>query len=401
MATTTTTAGTGGEDLVVIVRAPNQEILDFRVECFSSWTVRNLKEHLQKTYQGNPLPVDQKLIYSGQLLEDSAVLRDVLRHEGASPCQHTVHLVCRPPKGSIQNSQRGQSSSTGRPTGSNTTTTPGSSTQTVPPNELRCRIPTLQINPTAFNSAAYSAHLMAMQNMYAQYYQMLLAQQQAHLNGTPTPTTTRYVFHYNTLQPQQQNAPFHQNQTPINQQNFLNNLQNNNEIVVNNNQNNNNANNNQNNNNNNLDEDGENNRDWLENIFILTRVGVFAMFIFFYSTAERFLLVSGLVGLFYLYQQGRLAIHPEVQAAAQAADLPPAAPQVNPPDDGQNNREDIERLQAAMDGGEVPRGGAAQETPVGPPSPTGAPEPPQNPVTAMANLLKAFVVSLIPDHQNL
>ena len=141
-------------NLVVVVRAPNQETQDFEVACPETWSVLRLKQHLQENYQGNPvsiyelsilllhlspkntrsgfrvridrpatkclcdfsiwptksqainssipflqIPVDQKLIYSGQLLEDEAVLREVLRHEGASPSRHTVHLVCRSPKG--------------------------------------------------------------------------------------------------------------------------------------------------------------------------------------------------------------------------------------------------------------------------------------------------------------
>jgi hypothetical protein len=41
---------------------------------------------------------EQKLIYSGQLLTDDIVLKDVLRkYEGQNT--HSMHLVCAPPRG--------------------------------------------------------------------------------------------------------------------------------------------------------------------------------------------------------------------------------------------------------------------------------------------------------------
>ncbi|KAJ9596966.1 hypothetical protein L9F63_011996, partial [Diploptera punctata] len=46
-------------------------------------------------YPSKPRTEDQKLIYSGQLLHDSVILKDVLRrYEGQET--HTVHLVCTP-----------------------------------------------------------------------------------------------------------------------------------------------------------------------------------------------------------------------------------------------------------------------------------------------------------------
>lgn len=57
---------------------------------------------------------DQKLIYSGQLLSDSTVLKDVLRvYEGQE--NHTVHLVCSPSKESLK-SMAAQSSKKPTPT---------------------------------------------------------------------------------------------------------------------------------------------------------------------------------------------------------------------------------------------------------------------------------------------
>lgn len=50
---------------------------------------------------------EQKLIYSGKLLKDTAILKDILRtYEGQE--NHTVHLVCNT-KMSFQKSSKSQS----------------------------------------------------------------------------------------------------------------------------------------------------------------------------------------------------------------------------------------------------------------------------------------------------
>lgn len=117
-------------DLVtIIVKAPNQQISDQIIQCHHSWTIKKLKDYLSEVYPSKPVCIissiiphflrtnedyvrvvsyvhhltrfsyefqkleEQKLIYSGKLLTDSAVLKDVLRtYEGQE--NHTVHLVC-------------------------------------------------------------------------------------------------------------------------------------------------------------------------------------------------------------------------------------------------------------------------------------------------------------------
>lgn len=74
---------------------------------------------------------------------------------------------------------------------------------------------------------------------------------------------------------------------------------------------------------------GNANRDWLDVMYVAIRAAVFATFVYFYSSLERFVLVTGLGMLLYLYQQGLLGL-PNVapQAAPQVA---PAVPQAPPP----------------------------------------------------------------------
>lgn len=83
--------------VTLIVKAPNQQIEDQTVKCELSWTILKLKGHLSEVYPSKPARDEQKLIYSGQLLSDSVVLKDVLRNYDEQNT-HTVHLVCTTPR---------------------------------------------------------------------------------------------------------------------------------------------------------------------------------------------------------------------------------------------------------------------------------------------------------------
>ncbi|KAI5644722.1 ubiquitin family domain-containing protein [Phthorimaea operculella] len=84
------------DNVTLVVKAPNQQIEDQNIECQSSWTVRQLKGHLSEVYPSKPSADEQKIIYSGQLLNDNSILKDVLRTYENSISVHTMHLVCTP-----------------------------------------------------------------------------------------------------------------------------------------------------------------------------------------------------------------------------------------------------------------------------------------------------------------
>ncbi|KAF6216264.1 hypothetical protein GE061_000604 [Apolygus lucorum] len=66
---------------------------DQSIQCERTWTVKELKVHLSNVYPSKPHPDGQKLIYSGKLLSDGAVLSDVLKtYDGHE--NNTIHLVC-------------------------------------------------------------------------------------------------------------------------------------------------------------------------------------------------------------------------------------------------------------------------------------------------------------------
>lgn len=84
----------------LLIRAPHQKFGDQQVYCSLDWSVQRLKQHLSKVYPSKPRPEDQKLIYSGQLLDDEMPLKDVFRLDAGQT--HILHLVCKPSKDSLE-----------------------------------------------------------------------------------------------------------------------------------------------------------------------------------------------------------------------------------------------------------------------------------------------------------
>ncbi|XP_058818020.1 homocysteine-responsive endoplasmic reticulum-resident ubiquitin-like domain member 2 protein [Topomyia yanbarensis] len=82
-------------DITLIVKATNQQFDDQTIKCEPTWSIRRLKGHLTEVHPGKPSADEQKLIYSGQLLSDSVILKDVLRHYDGQQA-YTVHLVFTP-----------------------------------------------------------------------------------------------------------------------------------------------------------------------------------------------------------------------------------------------------------------------------------------------------------------
>jgi hypothetical protein len=67
-------------DLKLTIKAANQKHEDFLVESFQmNWSVKQLKDHLSENYPNSPNPQSIRLIYSGKLLNDHAILKDCLR----------------------------------------------------------------------------------------------------------------------------------------------------------------------------------------------------------------------------------------------------------------------------------------------------------------------------------
>ena len=77
------------------IKTPCQESEDRELEAQSNWSVRNIKQEIEKQWSNHPRPADQRLVYEGKLLQDDAILEDILRQDDEELNVYTMHLICR------------------------------------------------------------------------------------------------------------------------------------------------------------------------------------------------------------------------------------------------------------------------------------------------------------------
>lgn len=289
--------------VTLIVKAPNQQIEDQKITCETSWTINKLKEHLAEVYPNKPPQHEQKLIYSGQLLNDSLVLKDVLRqYEGQDT--HTVHLVCTPkhtkmnrPKQSTRQSETSQGNTNVGSTNANTTSgnvspeTAAQNPQSISQNNTD-QIPTADPNAGVANDGfrwmngagqlpqinmnnlnQYQLQMALMQQAYIQYmtqYMQLATGQAPTISTSNAFPTPNIPVNAPNIQPNQPEAA--QEAAPPNPpaQPQLENEE----------------------------------RDWLDVFYMLSRAMVLFSVVYFYSSPVRFIFVLFLGIALYLYQTG-------------------------------------------------------------------------------------------------
>lgn len=392
--------------VTLVVKAPNQKIQDLTVECGWEWTIRKLKEHLSNVYPNKPTQNQQKLIYSGKLLQDHQTLKDVLRQYDESQTTHTVHLVCSHMALESHNdfktkSNQVPSSSTAQENGEGlrhrhpqpTHSTPR--TEPLPQPSVPQPVPATQHSPVApmdynamqqmfgANPMMYGGYLpgmMAMtpeqmawmQQVYTQQMNYFLQMYQAPM-PTPPATPTNVM-----MQPQAPVAPQPEVVAPearqadqpirLNAQGGM---------ALD-------------------DEDGEDGRrrDWLDWLYTFSRFSVLLSIVYFYSTPSRFILVITFFLFFYLFQGGWFNLN---RNAADRRQQPVQQPQEQEPQQQQENPEPAvdqsldegsgEEAESSED--ETPLGGAPE--PVVPPTPS-----PPSGVEVAWNFFTSFFSSLVP-----
>lgn len=331
-------SGAVDSPVTLVIKAPNQKYEDQTINCFLNWTVERLKSHISSVYPSKPLSKDQRLVYSGRLLQDHLQLRDVLRKQDE---YHMMHLVCTshsPPGSPMPRSlsmapSASCSSTSSENTGSSSVVTSAnqdgqltsSSSAPGPYDGLRYRGGFPQYNPQSFAPlavpqwpdgaqvslqdgfpASMSPHPMYMpmqmlwwQQMYARHYYMqyqaaVAASQPPSTPPSPPPSSSPH-------QPVQPNeavqAPLGRNaaQNPLPENQPVNpNIQMNAQggPVLN---------------------EDELNRDWLDWLYTVSRAGVLLSIVYFYSSFSRFIMVVGAMLLVYLHQAGWFPFRPEQQ----------------------------------------------------------------------------------------
>ncbi|XP_038662800.1 homocysteine-responsive endoplasmic reticulum-resident ubiquitin-like domain member 1 protein isoform X1 [Scyliorhinus canicula] len=315
------------EMVTLLIKAPNQRQEDQKVGAELGWTVRRLKSYLSDKYPSHPAESEQRLIYSGKLLPDHLLLRDVLRKNDE---YHTLHLVCNLRSGSESTQAANVTQETATPTAS------GQETLTVPTSAavdgLRHRGPASF--PWAYGAwpageepqrpmgmsglAAYnlysSQQIVWLQQMYARQYYM---QYQAAVAAAATNSQQHPVVAPGTPPdlpnqpplvnlPADRNAPLPQLNNPPANQNLRMNAQGG---PV-------------------MDDDDELNRDWLDWLYLAARACFFLSIVYFYSSMSRVVLVVSAILLMYLHRAGWFPFRhpaplepvPNVDVPAEAAD---------------------------------------------------------------------------------
>ncbi|XP_026861206.2 homocysteine-responsive endoplasmic reticulum-resident ubiquitin-like domain member 2 protein [Electrophorus electricus] len=360
-----------GEDaancpVTLIIRSPNQRYDDQTINCFLNWTVEKLKKHISNVYPSKPLSKDQRLVYSGRLLQDHQQLRDVLRKQ--DEC-HMVHLVCAPCSTSASpaySSDPGSTLLNSDPSSANADTVDPSpsgvsaSSQDIPNTSftgssvgLRHRghpthvhdlssehlgtvqwsegtsLPTMAAPPAGVPAQPMYTPMQMLwwQQMYARHYYMqyqaAMAASQASVMAPPSSFSAGPLS--DPAPPNEPAAPMGPNPAPnpaAEERPANRNLQMNAQGGA------------------MLNED-ELNHDWLDWLYTVSRAAILLSIVYFYSSFGRFVMVIGAMLLVYLHQAGWFPFRAEVQNPA-AGEGPPAEAE---------QHHDMQEMERIMDDG--------------------------------------------------
>ncbi|KAF0031960.1 hypothetical protein F2P81_016515 [Scophthalmus maximus] len=395
--------------VTLVLKAPNQKYEDQTINCFLNWTVERLKSHISNVYPSKPLSKDQRLVYSGRLLQDHLQLRDVLRKQDE---YHMMHLVCtsHSPPGSpvprspsmVNSSSPAADSSSSESAGSTSSATtlnqdsqPASSPPPPPPTSydgLMYRGSFPQYNPQSPpgvpqwpNGAQVplegglpanvpphpmymSMQMLWWQQIYARHYYMQYTSPPSSPSSTPHQAAQPNEAVQPALGPNQAPNPLPENQ-PANP-NIQMNAQGG--AVLN---------------------DDELNRDWLDWLYTVSRAGVLLSIVYFYSSFSRFVMVVGAMLLVYLHQAGWFPFRPEQQnLRGERA----AAPQ-----EEAERHQDIQEMERLMDDGMEDDDDSGEEAGGGPedlaPAAAAAALPEPSFLTTVWSFISTFFTSLIPE----
>uniref|UniRef100_A0A8C2B5I8 Homocysteine-inducible, endoplasmic reticulum stress-inducible, ubiquitin-like domain member 1 n=1 Tax=Cyprinus carpio TaxID=7962 RepID=A0A8C2B5I8_CYPCA len=389
----------------LVIKTPNQFHGDQLIEGVRvDWTVKDLKCHLSKVYPTNPAEKDQRLIYSGKLLQDNLLLRDVFS-KAPSETKPTLHLVCavkpqpaaqlgaRPKVTSTQQQSSqpspltaSQSSESSEPSVSSVPSTdglrqrahaawPGSSVNTSMP------VTAAMAHPAFPTYSLYSPQqLLWLQQMYARQYYMQYHAAMAAATSTPmaAPASSLPVGPHQAAVPAALPNQGPINDLPVNQnapapafinpeganQNLRMNAQGG---PV-------------------MEDEEDMNRDWLDWVYTASRLAVFLSIVYFYSSVSRFILVMSSLVIMYLHTAGWFHFRRRPQARPHNQPAPEVI------QNQQNQNEDRHP-------GPVPPPAEVEGAGVVEPAMTAVPVPPvRTPILWTAWVLfKAFFASLIPE----
>jgi len=290
--------------ITLTIKAPNQQIDDQTIECKLDWSVAKLKGYIHETYPNKPKTEDQRLIYSGQLLTDGVILKDILRpYDEDGQLNLTVHLVCASSSCCIPSKEKlktesivneafvkcpksndvNYGASTSRinapppllATSQEASASFSKNKQETKANQTKSNVKRIPLTPEQIAAQ----QVLWVNKMYAIHMANYWQSVASSLGGVPVQSDTQ-----NTNNESPPNLPNNNNNNnqPANQNNVAGNDVNRNV------------------------QDAGANQDWLDWLYVSSRVLIFISVLYFYSSPGRFIVVAGFALVFYLYQIGIL-----------------------------------------------------------------------------------------------
>ncbi|CAL8298205.1 unnamed protein product [Lota lota] len=306
--------------VILVIKAPNQKYTDQRINCFQNWTVEKLKAHLSDVYPSKPSSKDQRLVYSGKLLLDHFTLKDVLRKQDE---YHMLHLVCASrtpppsPKACSSSNKAPPGPTTGPTNFANPSTSQSSQSQSSDGVRHRTHGPYYPVHPAFMHSLPWNQYspqpvpptnptesptyntmtLMWWQQQYFRqyymHYQAWTASAQQHWRDQPAawpmdasqpPREYRHGNNVNNVNMEGAQAAARPADAP---------------------------------------NEEEENRDWLDWVYTMSRTAILISIVYFYSSFSRFVLVMGAILVLNLHQAGWFPFNLENDAQAGADGAPP------------------------------------------------------------------------------
>ncbi|KAL0962523.1 hypothetical protein UPYG_G00341180 [Umbra pygmaea] len=292
--------GVTDSPVILVIKAPNQKYDDQTINCFLNWTVEKLKTHISHVYPSKPSSKDQRLVYSGKLLLDHLTLKDVLRKQDG---YHMVHLVCasRTPPGSPKlhsshsNNAPGVHSTSATTPQSPSIPSPSQGVQSASNGErfdgLRHRTGTApdpaftqgymwnQVPPSsmpAYPGMQYNPMtLLWWQQVYAHQYYMHNQMLAASAHQLRSDVISAHSDQSDPMTPPPQEERRGDPHIQMNAQGGA--------VPLN---------------------EEEQNRDWLDWVYTVSRAAILLSIVYFYSSFSRFVMVIGAMLLLYLHQAG-------------------------------------------------------------------------------------------------
>ncbi|CAL8247823.1 unnamed protein product [Lota lota] len=350
-------SGTVDSAVTLVIKAPNQKYDDQTINCFLNWTVEKLKSHISIVYPSKPSSKDQRLVYSGKLLQDHLQLRDVLRKQDE---YHMMHLVCasrsppasptlrRPSSPSANTSPSSSVNNQDSPPTAPSSSVPGGndglryrggypqySAHITPAAEGTRFPPQAGLGPPSGPHPMYTPmQVLWWQQVYARHYYMQYAVAAAQPTTAAAPLVPPGPA---PSPPQMQPAPPNERmqaalgpnaapnplpENPPANANIQMNAQGG--AVLN---------------------DDELNRDWLDRLYGVSRAGVLLGIVYFYSSFSRFVMVLGAMLLVYLHQAGWFPFRAEQQQDIGGGERDGA------PRGEEERHQDLQEMERLMDEG--------------------------------------------------